>query len=440
MLDKITHETMTTDAGPDRPGILARLGRAGLQAFVMVLVLAAGVFAMQRLVATAPERAGKVVTPTIYPVTALELVPADNRAIIQVFGQAVSARTVDLRPLVSGEITAISPQLTAGSRVKAGDMLVEIDRFAYEGALIEAKANFAQANAAVAENEARIVSEKSQLAEARQQLELANKDMERAEALRRSGSLTAKELENRSLLISQRSQAVSLRESNLVVESARLQQQKAAAERLAWKVSQAERALSDTVLKAPFDGVVRSSTAEIGKSVGASDILASIYSDEKLEARFSLTNAQYGRLVTDEEPLVGRQVEAVWTIGGKRFAYAGHIDRVGAEIAAARGGVELFADLDRGNDALGLRPGAFLEISLPDTLYRSSFLVPEAAIYDGHYVYVVEQDVLKRREVVIADYSASGVIITGGLQAGQKVLTTRLSEASEGLAVRVAGN
>ncbi|MEZ5810195.1 MAG: HlyD family efflux transporter periplasmic adaptor subunit [Rhizobiaceae bacterium] len=424
-------ETATTDR---RPLPLAVV-RAIAQFAIMVCILGASVYAMNWLVATTPERPRRPPFTTVYPIDAAEVRLADHRPTIRVFGQAVAARAVDLKALVGGEIIWVNPAVRAGARIAEGDKLLEIDRFDYEIALSEAQTNLAQTKAAVAEIDAKLATERDQLEIASEQLQLAEKDLERAQALAETGSVTQKFVEDRMLIVIQRRQAVNQRENNILVAEAQKAQQMVAIERLGWKVKQAERKLKDTVLRAPFDSVVRSTTAELGKTVSSSETLFAIYSADNLEARFTLTDAQYGRIVTDSDPLIGRLVSAIWTIGDVDHTFEGNVARVGSDIVSDRGGVEIFAALTTPETGVRMRPGAFLEISVTDRHYPNSARLPESAVYDSKTAYAVVDGKLEPRAVRVLAYDGAHVIIDGDIADGDMIMTTRLSEVGAGLAV-----
>ncbi len=410
--------------------------RAAAQIGLMLAVLVGSYVAMSLLIASAPERPAREFRPTVFTVESVIAQPQSNRPELQLFGEVQAAQYVELRPLVNGEVVAVHPDLDAGSHVAKGDVLVEIDPFNYRGALVEARANLAQARATLAETEARIAAEKDQLNASEMQLTLAQSDLSRAESLGSSGTLTQKQIEDRRLILSQRQQAVSLRRYNLVIEDARREQQIASIDSLTWKVQQAERNLENTVLEAPFTGVVNSATAEIGRYVNSTDLVASLYNDEALEVRFTLTDAQYGRISTDTDPLIGRPVTIAWVVGATTLTYGGEIDRIGAEVASQRGGVEVVASIDPAGSNVHLRPGAFVEIDVPDRTYVESFRIPETAVYDGTSVYVIDDGRLVRRQVEVAAYDGEDVIIAAGLNPGDEVMTTHLTQADEGIRVR----
>lgn len=419
--------------------------RAIFQIILMAAVLIGAYIMMERLAASREEPQKRAFRQTAYTVETLTVERADHRPSVLVYGQVETSRNVDLRALVSGEIINVNPNLSAGARIEKGDLLVEVDRFSYEGAIIEAKANLTQVSGAIREIDARLASESEQLTSAEEQLELATADLERAQSLVRSGTLTKKQADDRTLIVSQRKQSVNLRRNNILIAEAQKEQQMANAERLDWKLREAERRLENTKLFAPFSGIISASNAEPGRSVGTNDVLASIYDDAALEVRFTLTNAQYGRMALDSDPLIGRLVDINWTIGSIAYAYQGKIDRIGATVVAERGGVEVVAVVDPADHAVQIRPGAFVEINVPDRMYKDAIKVPETAIYDQSHVFVAQDGQLAQRDIEILAFDGDSAIITSPPDAsnlitnGDLLLITRLTEAAEGVRVRQPG-
>lgn len=438
MLDRAdTRARLQTDdkgetAAPARRGLF----RTIVQFALMALVLAGGWAGMQYLVSTRTDPAPKPFTPLVYTVETVTANRADNRPVIRLYGQVDTGRSVDLRVAVSGDVVEIHPDLVAGRRVEAGVELFRIDPFIYEGAVVEARANLEAARGSVDEIDARLAAEREQLDSSEAQLTLATADLERALSLANTGTLTDKQVDDRRLIRSQREQAVSQRRNNILIAEAQRTQQEANLLRLEWKLREAERRLTDTVVTAPFDGVISDESIETGRSVNANEAVASIYDDTALEARFTLTNAQYGRMATDADPLLDRAVEVTWSVGGADYTWPATIDRIGARVAAERGGVEVFADIGEADHPVRLRPGAFVALTVPDRNWRSTFRLPETAVRGSDHVFVVVDGKLERRDVRLIAWDGEDAVVDGELADGDEVLTTRLTEASEGVRVR----
>ncbi|WP_158195226.1 efflux RND transporter periplasmic adaptor subunit [Stappia indica] len=417
-----------------RTGILA--AKLVLQAVIALAVLIAAYVGMNRLILAKDPVPVRPARETAYIVETTPVEMRDHAPMLSLYGEVTAARTAELRTLVAGEIIRVNPALETGSIISSGEELLAVDPFQYEGAVTEARANLVEARAALVEARGRVSTEEGNVERAREQLEFAQRDLQRAEQLLGSGSVTERTVDERRLLVSQRGQALEQRRYALDVEKARVDQQQAAIDRLQWRLSQAERNLADTVLKAPFDAVVRSENAAIGRLVGVNDVVATLYARDALEVRFSLSDNQYGRILSDNGTVVGRPVEVLWHIGGQPVAYRGEIRRIGAEVALARGGIDVYASVTVADGQPALRPGAFVELRLADRTYPASARIPEGAIYGTDHVFVVdEENRTRRRDIEVLAFDGTHVIVSGDLATGDRLVSTRLDKAGEGLLV-----
>jgi multidrug efflux system membrane fusion protein len=400
-----------------------------------VLVLAVAAVSFIGLKATKPDVPQRPVREQIWPVAAQPATFDDFQPTIRLYGNIIAGRRVDLRALVSGEIVEIGPGLKNGGLVSKGDLLLKVDPFQYEGAVIEAEAGLAEARARHREIEAAIASERDALKRTREQLAIAKRDLERALPLAKRGTVSEKTADERRLTVSEREQQVELRTNNLAVQQAKADQQKAIISQLEWRVRQAERNLADTELKAPFDAYVDQVSAEVGRIVSGNDQVATLFDRNWLEVRFTLTNSQFGRIVANEGSVRGRRVDVLWHIGDQPARYTARIERVAAEINPETGGVDVYARIDDPRTPIHLRPGAFVEVLMSDRVYSNVVRLPQTALYGGDTVYVVDAGRLTSRKVDLVGASGTDILVRGDLKAGEHVMITRLSKAESGLRV-----
>lgn len=438
-LDEVTRKTVgeisfRRDA-PQGQGSALLLGRILLQAALAGAILFGAYQGMNYLILSKDEVPTRAARETVYTVETMPVEIRDHTPVLRLYGEVVAARTVDLRVLVAGEIIRVNPDLKAGGTVDAGAELMAIDPFSYEGAITEARANLAEARARLAESRGGVAAETANVERAREQLAFAERDLERASQLLSSGAVTERTLDERRLLVSQREQALEQRRNALLVEEARVDQQEAAIDRLQWRLAEAEKNLADTVLKAPFDAVVSAETAAAGRLVNVNDVVATLYDRDALEVRLTLSDNQYGRILSDGGKVIGRPVEVLWYIGGEPVRYTGEIVRLGAEVALARGGVDVYARVAVAPEQIALRPGAFVEIRLADRTYPSTARIPEGALYGTDHVYVVVEGRTVRRAVRPLAFDGTDLIVEGELADGDTLVATRLDEAGEGVKV-----
>jgi membrane fusion protein (multidrug efflux system) len=82
-----------------------------------------------------------------------------------------------------------------------------------------------------------------------------------------------------------------------------------------------------------------------------------------------------------------------------------------------------------------LLPGAFANVTLPLEAVRDALLVPAEAVIPGldeKNVYVVKEGVAQRRAVQTGARTAAMVHVIGGIQAGDRVITSGLQALREG--------
>ncbi len=426
----------TEASPPQKRSLAARITRGFFQLLLPILVIAAGLAAYQYLKSTRPEVAKRTPKPAVFAVKTAPVVFQTIQPQLKLYGTTVAGREVEIRALVAGQVVSTNDALRDGGEIKKGATILGIDPFEYRQAIDEVDAQLVELNAKVSELEASLAVEQTTLRFAREQAALATADLERAEPLSRRGAVTERAVDERRQTVSQRRQAVATLENSVAVWQARIAQQKAAIQRLEANRRRAAQKLTETELKAPFDAYVTNVGAQVGRMVSVNDRVASLIDRNWIEVAFTVTDRQFGRLARGDDGLVGRKVEVRWNVGAKPFTYDAVIDRVGASVSAQAGGVQVFARITEPATGVGLRPGAFVEISVPDTRFKEVARLPGTAVFDADTVFVVADGKLDARKVNVLATTGEDVLVRGDIRAGEKIMTTRLSLPGEGVRVR----
>lgn len=401
----------------------------------IAIIGGAGFFAFQ-MVSSRPEPPERQARERTFTVRTVEVNALSAQPNLTYFGEIVAAGSLDVRAQVVGEIVDIHPNVAAGNSISQGELIARIDDFAYRGALTEAKTSLAEAQLGATEARERLQLEEANLDFAREQLELSKRDLERAQTLLQSGALTQKNVDDRELLVSQREQALKQRQANIAIQQAQLDRQLASMERFEWQVERAERDLENTEIYAPFDAVINSEAIALGKIVNANEALVSLYRQDQLDVRFTMSDRQYGQIFADG--LIDRPVEVVWEVEPENLTAKGRITRAGAEIDAAKGGVQVYARLEDAQ-ATTFRPGTFVKIFVPGREYENVIRLPETAIYDNRLIYTIEEGRMVSHDAEIVARDGAQLLVRADIEDGAEVITTRLAQAGDGLAVTVEG-
>jgi multidrug efflux pump subunit AcrA (membrane-fusion protein) len=248
------------------------------------------------------------------------------------------------------------------------------------------------------------------------------------------GAASERALDEVRLRVSQAQGLLDSRSNQLAIFKAQRAQLDAALDRLTFALRQAERNLADTVLRAPFAALVSNAAAERGKLVGQNDRIATLAATDRLEARFSLSDAQYARLAGAGE-LVGRPVEILWRAGGTEIRREARVVRVAPEARDAAFAV--YAAF--GGESLPglLRPGAFVEARVPDRTYPDALVVPAAALYGEALFRIDGESRLRRVPAEILAHGEEGVIVRAPVPAGTPLLASRLTAPADGQLVEI---
>lgn len=415
-----------------------RVSILGVGARILVaagILLAAG-FAGLTVLNSKPDAIKRQARERTFTVAAIVPEVADHSVNFQAFGSVLARREIAVRSQVIGEVIEVAPNLQAGNAVAEGALLLAVDSFDYDGNLLDAQAAYADANLSLAEARESLKLQQSKLEAAKTNLSIAERDFARAQSLNKSGSLTQKDVETRELVVSDRRQAVSELETSIFTQNAQIDRQRANVISARSNVDEAQRNLDNTRITAPFAGIIVSETVGLGSYVTANETLVSLYDPNELEVSFTISDQQYGQLLA--EGLIGRAVTATWKIEPTPISVSGKITRTDAQVDSATGGVTMFARLDP-QSKNSLRPGTFVEVEIAGPTFTQSLRIPETAIYEDDHFYTARDGRMARIDVEILIRDGETLIVAADLPAGEKLITTRLSQAGEGVKVAIEG-
>jgi RND family efflux transporter MFP subunit len=402
-----------------------------------IAVIAIGVVSVGYLKATKPETPAQPSVEKVWTVDTVAVAFEDVRPSLTLFGEIVAGRQVDLRALVPGPVESVWDGFVDGGTVAEGTVLVSIDPFDAEQAVIERKAALDEARSRLKETRIRLTAERALAEEDARQVEIHERDVARRESLL-GNAVSERGLDEARLTLSRgRVQAIQRQQSVATLEAG-VGQQTAIIAGLEAALARARRALDDTELKAPFDGYLADAAAQPGERLSIGDRVGRLIDSRRLEVRFHMSGEQFGRAIADASEVLGTPADVVWRTGEKARRFAATIDRIDSEIDAATGGVTVYARLAGEGDASAmLRPGAFVEVTIADRTYRQVSRIPETALHDGGTVYVVVGERLEARAVERVGRDGEAALISGEIGEGETIVVSRFTEIGPGMKVAV---
>lgn len=319
--------------------------------------------------------------------------------------------------------TALKVYVDVGSRVKRGDVLVDLDSR-------EASLRLDVANATTASQMARLglgkggakfaADDVADVKMAKENAELAKVEYERAKQLFDSGAISKATFD----------QAKSAKDrSEAAYDSARNGAEQAWTALMASQ-SQAglsSKSLDDTKIRAPFDGMIDAKRIAPGEFAGMGRVVAVLVRDDVLRFRFDVPEVQSGAIA------VGNGVDVVVAaFPGKVFR--GEVKRIGASVKSATRTLPIEAELP--NEDHKLRPGFFAKAQVALSGEPVSVvLVPKTALVPvtgGSKLFVKSGDTVQERLVVAGVESGDLVEVRGQIKAGDEVAVQNVEKLSDG--------
>lgn len=180
----------------------------------------------------------------------------------------------------------------------------------------------------------------------------------------------------------------------------------------------AEQNLADTVIAAPFDGVVTGRFANAGNSVTAVPVspIVAMADVDHLEAKVAVPEGV--------EPFVqpGQKVAGVTTPGGQRFEARVRVKN--AVVDAASRTVEVLVDVVKAEGA-PLRPGTIVNLDFGGFGDKDGLYVPANAVLGegkDRFVFVIAAGKAERRAIQAVQVNPGVVAVQAGLDAGTAVI------------------
>lgn len=314
-----------------------------------------------------------------------------------------------LVPEISGRITWVSSSFAEGGFFEEGDVLVKIDPFDYEQALISARSQRAQARLRLAQEQA-----EAEVAE-REWNDLGRGD--------------PRELTLRKPQLDEAQASIDAAEAGVV---------------------RAERDLERADIIAPYAGRVRQKNVDIGQFVRVGDMIATVYAVDVAEIRLPLPDDQLAYLDLPLSYRGGRQqvqpaVTLRATFAGEIHEWRGRVVRTESEIDPVSRMVHVVAAVSdpyapsANPNQPPLAVGMYVEAEIEGRLIQNMAAVPRAALRGRDQVLVVSADErLSFRNVDIFRSTTDVVYIRSGLSDGELVVISPLDTPTDGMQIQIA--
>ena len=371
---------------------------------------------------------------------------------IRATGSLVADESSDVAPKTAGKISNVYANV--GQFVSAGNPIAKIDDKDARAELATSQASVKQAVAAVRQAEAKLglspngafssstipevraanANYQQALAEYKQ----AQTNEERYRDLVKTGDVamityeqyrTARETagakaNNAKELLE--AAANTARQNNAAIASA-----KAAVESAQTQVANAQRAIAETVIRAPFSGFISNRPIAVGEYVSSASIVATVLRSNPIKAQIQIAEADVP-LVT-----IGKGV-SVEVDAYKDRKFAGSVTAVNPAVDPGSRSAVVEARIENGDNAL--RPGMFATANINREGGIVSVFVPKASVFKDQAtqsakVFVIQEGIAKLRVVQLGIEEGDAYQVLSGVDANEAVATSNLEQLFEGARV-----
>jgi len=340
-------------------------------------------------------------------------------SLLDASGYIVARRRATVSSKVTGKVVKV--MLEEGQRVEAGQIIALLDDSNWRASLAQSRAQLQQAEASVdsaqtAFDDAKPIFERSEKQKAAAVISAQSYDESHAQF----------NVAHNNLLVAQR--ALELARAGVEV---------------------AQRNLDDTVIRAPFAGIVTEKSAQPGEMVSPISAgggftrtgIGTIVDMESLEVEVDVSENFINRVRPQQPVTIKLNAYPDWDIPGSVIAMIPTADRAKATVKVR---IAIKQKDPRIIPEMGARV-AFLGDNEPSTAggeknLVSGVTIPADAIATtgtANVVYVVHGSTVERRAVRLGGKTNAGQIITAGLEPGNTVALGDLSKLSDGTRVYI---
>jgi multidrug efflux pump subunit AcrA (membrane-fusion protein) len=389
----------------------------------------------------------------VVTVTTATAVAREVPSFIQATGSLIADETSDVAPQTSGQVVATP--VGVGAFVGQGSVIARLNDRDARLRLRQAQAGVQQSVAGVRQAEARLglrpggnfdavtIPEvrvaNANLEQAQAELRLAEANERRYAELVETGDVAVSVYDQyrtqrdtaRARVASARQQLESAintaRQSNQAIQSA-----EAAVETARAQVAIAQKAVADTLIRAPYAGYISNRPTAVGEYVTPSSNIATLLRTNPIKLQLQVQESQAPYIT----PGMGISLE-VDAYRDRKFA--GQVTAVNPAIDPSSRAATVEAAIENGDNAL--RSGMFATARIVRQGGNKAVFVPRSAVLSDQNtqsfrVFVIQGDTAKLRVVQIGSEEGDLIQILSGVNADETVATSNLEQLYEGAKVK----
>jgi membrane fusion protein, multidrug efflux system len=360
--------------------------------------------------------------PAPLPAAATAAVEQPIARFIRTTGTLMAEEQADVAAETAGRV--VSAPVERGSKVAQGSELARLSAIETDAQLKEAEANAAQIEArlGLTADHPFDVNAVPEVQNAKASYELATSEFARIKSLLDQKVVSQSEYDQR------RTQMEAARQQYEAAKNGASQQYQSLLAARA-RVAMARKAFADTVVRAPFNGVVAERLVSVGDYVTKGMKVAVVVRINPLRVQLTIPEQFVSAVAVGQT--VGFVVDAY---PGRQFE--GKVRYISPSLQADQRALTVEAVVPNANGEL--KPGLFATARMEQPARTPGVVVPTSAVLTSggtSRVFVIEGDRAEERIVTIGQTAGDLVEITKGLKAGERVATKSVAQLSDGARV-----
>lgn len=394
--------------------------RAWFSVVFVIIIAVLTISGIILLMKTDKEGNARVQEPVRRVVVQLqELTPRSFTKAVEVYATVSAVRRGSVSAQVTGPIAQIAPNVDPGDPVTKDQELARIEDLRLTIALQKAKAALEKSRALLSIEQNQNKRRTALFSSAQQRLELAESDYKRKKTLWEKELISKQALElAESQVELQRSEFERAR-SELQSRDAFVQSIRADIAAAEAEIRRIEEDLADTVIRAPFDGVIGDRMIELGDQVSPGQPVFTVLDISTVKVLAQVPSEYVGRI----RPGISAEV---LTRAYQNLTFEGQVAQVHPEADRENRTFSVEIHVNNQQNEL-LLPGMFARVRIPVLNRSQAVTVPRAAILEdekGSYVYVADlsSQAAQRRDVVVGDFGSEEALINEGLRPGERII------------------
>ena len=360
--------------------------------------------------------------PAPLPAAAVAAVEQPIARFIRATGTLMAEEQADVAAETAGRV--VSAPVERGTPVSQGAELIRLLAAETEAQLKEAEANAAQIEARLGLTSGAFdVNAVPEVQNAKAAYELAQNEFGRIKSLLDQRVVSQSEYEQRRTQMEAARQQFEAAKNGAAQQFQSLQAARA-------RVSLARKAFADTVVRAPFGGLVAQRLVSVGDYVTKGMKVAIVVRVNPLRAQLTIPEQSVSAVAVGQR--VSFEVDA---FPGRQFE--GKVKYVAPSLQADQRALTVEALVP--NPAAELKPGLFATARIEQPARTPGVLVPGAAVHTASgtsRVFVVNGDHVEERIVTTGQPVGDLIEITKGLKAGERVATKNVAQLTDGAKVQ----